>query len=247
MSTPEERLCDRKWRLRNSAWMLWGILSVGMLAFIGWAYVGIRTRRRAWILIAAGLLIFTVAYAAIVTPLALPGKGESGTPEQRSIQSTIGGVILVVWLGSTAAGWVANRKWLVWRANAQSADPWYATATAGRADPVASQSSVGETINRAVGEAIAPTVAASQSPGSRPMVELNSATRDELMQLPAVDGSTADKILVARGRSGGFSSPTDLVTLAGIPPHIFAPMQEYIAVEKSAPTEPIADGRRLEF
>jgi hypothetical protein len=56
-----------------------------------------------------------------------------------------------------------------------------------------------------------------KSPGP-PVVDVNSATRDQLMLLPGIKGAYADRILDERSRRGGFRSVDDLLGVKGIGP-----------------------------
>jgi competence ComEA-like helix-hairpin-helix protein len=48
------------------------------------------------------------------------------------------------------------------------------------------------------------------------IVDVNSATREQLMQLPGIKGAYADRILEYRSRRGGFSGIDDLLGVKGI-------------------------------
>jgi competence protein ComEA len=44
-------------------------------------------------------------------------------------------------------------------------------------------------------------------------LDLNTATRAELIRLPGIGGKTADRIIEERGRRGGFREVTDLLDI----------------------------------
>lgn len=279
MSTPEELLCSRTWRLRHSAWMLWGILSVGLFWVVGFAYIGVKARNRTWLLIAGGWLIYTIASFTIYTVFDMPEKGEASTP----LSSTMGGVGALAWIGGAVLAWFVNRKWLVWRAHNSKKGPWYAAATASGAPsaPATSQQATVDAAFRAaagVPAASAPAPAATAVPATRasarsPLpppppgtlyapgaeqasapLDLNSATRDQLAALPGLDAAWADHIISTRDRVGGFGDPSELVTAASVPPHVFAALRGSLtSTPRGAGAPPAAtpankpDGRRLEF
>ena len=59
-------------------------------------------------------------------------------------------------------------------------------------------------------------------------VDLNTATNEQLQQLPGVGDSTAQKILEYRKAHGKFTDPTQLIGVAGIGPKKFARIAPYI-------------------
>src|SRR6478672_10988144 len=122
--TPEEKLCSRTWRLRNSAGVLWSILSFGFLTGVGFLIRGVKAKNKLWIMMGVGFLVLGVGL------MVATGTYDSGTKEApiRSTASTIWGWI---WFSTFIAGVVLsiimNRKWLVSKAHAGDAK-WYAQA-----------------------------------------------------------------------------------------------------------------------
>lgn len=133
MRAPEELLCSRGWRLRHGLWMLWGILSFGLLWSIGFAIIGFRARNRTWLIFSAIWLAYLVAYIATSSALETPENGDPATP----MSSVFALALFASWIGGGVLAWFVNRKWLVWRAHNARRGPWYLTATAtpGAADP----------------------------------------------------------------------------------------------------------------
>jgi competence protein ComEA len=125
MSTPEELLCSRGWRLRHGLWMLWGILSFGMLWSIGFAIVGLRAKNQRWLIFSGIWLAFFIAWVAVSSAIDVPGKGEPSNP----ISSALDGAIFVSWILGGVLAWLENRKWLVWLAHNSHRGPWYVSAT----------------------------------------------------------------------------------------------------------------------
>lgn len=61
-------------------------------------------------------------------------------------------------------------------------------------------------------------------------VNLNTATKEELMTLPGIGESRADDIIAYRQTSGGFSSIEDIQNISGIKEKAFAKIRDYIEV-----------------
>ena len=269
MSTAEELLCNRVWRLRNGAWMLWGLVSFGLLWGVGFAIIGVRARNRTWLILSGIWVAFLIAYIAVVGVTDTPGKGEPSTP----ISSALGGALMVSFITGGALAWFVNRKWLIWLARNGRRRPWYSAAVS-TIGPISTES---ESPEAAVDRALrmpepahipamppvvapaeplvtSPAPAAAYAPGTvttpaPAQIDLNEATRDQLASLPGIDQAWAEHIINMRARVGGFRASADLVTVANVQPHVFAGIRDRIFVNltRTQKSAPAADGRRLEF
>lgn len=268
MSTPEELLCSRKWRLRQGAWMLFGWVPFALTAWAGYLIIGIRARNWKWIVTAVVFFTYGIAFFSVMSWVGGSGvqKGEP-IPEPYNVVSNITmWTSLLVWIGNAAVvQWFVNRKWLVWRAHHDKklSTPWYATATAGTvpAPPIPPQQQISEAFGAALNTtpptppaaplAAQATTGASEATAATPprILDVNSATTDELASLPGFDVAAAAAVVAARDQVGGFRELTDLVTRAGVKPHVLANIQDQLAITTppqntaAAPTH----GRRLEF
>src|SRR5271155_1718684 len=75
---------------------------------------------------------------------------------------------------------------------------------------------------------------AKKKPPAAP-VNLNTATAEQLQQVPGIGPSTADKILQMRKSYGAFKSVDDLLAIRGIGPKRLEKMRKYLTVAKAAP------------
>src|SRR5712691_12759129 len=83
---------------------------------------------------------------------------------------------------------------------------------------------------------------AKKKPPLKP-VNLNTATSQELQQVPGIGPATAEKILQMRKSYGAFKSVDDLLAIRGVGPKRLEKMRKYLTVGKLAaakPTKPSA-------
>lgn len=73
-------------------------------------------------------------------------------------------------------------------------------------------------------------------------IDINSATRHELMMLPGIGEKTADRIVEKRDELGGFQSAEDLMEVKGIGPGKYERMRGLITAEKNARVAPNPEG-----
>ena len=89
---------------------------------------------------------------------------------------------------------------------------------------------------------ISAQLAAKKKPPLAP-ININTATSEELQQVPGIGPVTAEKILQMRKSYGPFKSVDDLRAIRGIGPKRLEKMRKYLTVGKSASqkkAEPVA-------
>src|SRR6267378_4477932 len=74
--------------------------------------------------------------------------------------------------------------------------------------------------------------AGKKKPPAKP-VDLNTATSEELQQVPGIGPATAEKILQMRKSYGAFKSVDDLLSIRGIGKKRLEKMRKYLVVSKS--------------
>jgi comEA protein len=75
--------------------------------------------------------------------------------------------------------------------------------------------------------------AGKKKPPAKP-VNINTATSEELQQVPGIGPATADKILQMRKSYGAFKSVDDLLAIRGLGPKRLEKMRKYLTVGKPA-------------
>jgi hypothetical protein len=265
VTTPAERLCSRSWRLKNSVWLLPAILLVGLLTWASFLYIGLKARKRTW-LVASG--IFGAGAVLLVTLVTLTGDGSKET--STSGESIMGGVALVVWIGGIVYGAIANREWLKWKAHADEAGPWYGTGSATPVEPaVVPEPSVDDILlggHQPPRATPLPTPPPPPRPAPPPPppppppsgfgtqtapaagVDVNQASSGELQAAFDLKREVAERIVLERERSGGFTHAEDLMASGAVEPHVFAGMRSRIVVgPRPEPNPPSTRGRKLDL
>ena len=77
---------------------------------------------------------------------------------------------------------------------------------------------------------------AKKKPPAKP-VNINTATSEELQQVPGIGPATAEKILQMRKSYGAFKSVDDLLSIRGLGPKRLEKMRKYLTVGKPAPAK----------
>lgn len=251
--TPEEKLCSRWWRLRHSAWLLFSILSVGLLTWVGFLLIGIQSKKRYWLISAAGWGLVFVVYVVST------GQIESGTKEApvESFASDMQALgLFLMWFGGMIHSFTVRRAWLRWKAQ-KGATAWYANPATPQIPQAAPNLDTG-VLDRALRDqnhsqvqAAAPRVQHLSAPPivASNKIDLNHSSRSELKSVLQIDDAWADWVIATRDRLGGFSTVDQLMTEAQMPPHMFLAMRDRISPPSSVPgpASNAAAGRRLDL
>ena len=82
------------------------------------------------------------------------------------------------------------------------------------------------------GDGSGSTVPGSPSPADAgsTLINLNTATKEQLMTLPGIGEAKADAIIRYRTESGYFASPEDVMNISGIKNSIFEKIRDQITV-----------------
>lgn len=237
--TPEEKLCSRTWRLRNSLGVLWSILSFGLLTCVNFLSRGGRSKNKRWIGYGIGFGVIAIGL------LATTGTFESGTKEApvESTAGTVWGWIMIAnWIAGTWMSIATNRKWLLWKAHHED-QKWYSQATA-----------AGQNVQSSSAASPTPAPTFSTPAATTPIFHQANhgptATSDiNLMQLPdfervGFEYGAAQRILEVRQQRGPYQSFEQLVAVTGIPPHLLIPHRNVVSFAGTPEPLKDADGGR---
>ncbi|MEW9874100.1 ComEA family DNA-binding protein [Arthrobacter sp. HS15c] len=222
--------------MRNSAGVLWSILSFGFLTGVVFLIRGVKAKNKLWIQMGIGFLVLGLGL------MVATGFFESGTKEApiTSTASTIWGwTWFLTFIGGLVASFITNRKWLVWKAHAGDTK-WYAQAGTS-APPV--NTHTGSDPHAAAAAAFRSAVPTTPTPAAQPAppthfptpqsaplatVDVNAASAQDLAAL-GIDYATAERIVEARTSRGQFSSFEQLMSQAQVQPHLLIPHRQKLA------------------
>lgn len=230
--TPEEKLCSRRWRLRNSAGVLWTIFSFGFLTGVGILIRGVKAKNKLWIQMGIGFLVLGVGL------MVATGTYDSGTKEApiRSTASTVWGWIwFLTFIGGLVATFITNRKWLVWKAHAGDTK-WYAQA--GSSAPSISTNPAAGYDPNATSAAFRSVVPPPPAPpvqyappaqtfsghsAQSAAIDVNAAATHDFVAALGIAHAVAERIVQARQSQGQFTSFEQLMARAQVQPHLLIP------------------------
>ena len=167
------------------------------------------------------------------------GSFDPGTAENPSTSlgtDIWGWVMFANLVGGVTVSIVTNKKWLLWKANADDAK-WYSKVEDSQTQN--QPSAVHRFDSEAVANAfVSPTFPSADMPQTPPPganqhsalvdspsnnVDVNSATAHELVIALGINNETANHILSTRSTLGSFTSFDQLMTRTQVPPHLLLP------------------------
>jgi competence ComEA-like helix-hairpin-helix protein len=86
-------------------------------------------------------------------------------------------------------------------------------------------------------------VATAKKPPLKP-ININTATSEELQQVPGIGPVTADKILQMRKSYGAFKSVDDLLAVKGLGKKRLEKMRKYLTVSRAVASKPAANNQQ---
>ncbi|HEY0023915.1 MAG TPA: helix-hairpin-helix domain-containing protein [Longimicrobium sp.] len=219
------------WELLASWWVLLPLGSLGMLAWAGFLYAGVRTRNRPWIIAAV------VYFAAFVYALTLDGS------------NTAGFILIGIWVAGTVHAFVARPEFLIRLDVELSGD-------AARSSPAPRTTRVVpvDATHTPLAPPAAPKPPAPRVPAPPPgpasqaaaPVDLNAAPEAAVAALPGIGPILAQRAMQLREARGGFASVDDFGDALDLKPHILERIRALaFTTPRAAPPRPT--GRRVDY
>lgn len=270
-------LNDKKWRRSQSKWMLWIYLTLGLLGVIGFARIAIKTKNpvaKKYTYILSGILFVLFALGGLDNPTETVVDGKTVTDS--GTLGIIGTWLLLVNYGlQTFLSFKVNKIWLVHKAQDNNLD-WVQQNITVKGLAQTLVQSPQDLVKDALGidrseylAENAPTTAPpskktpppppKNSPPPPPpvnaiagsklqqLLNLNTASVEELIQVGGLDPVLAAKIIVQREKSQGFSSFDSFATTMQLQPHQIAKLKPIFVVDKPGGQQDSKPGRVLDI
>ena len=220
---------------RRRVMQVWPFFAfMGMGSSVSFIHAGVKHKIR-------NLVVFGVAYG-LLTALAIAiNYPTGGTAEKNSNTSTT--IVLLVWVVSTTHAFRVNKKH---RANALGISEMPGMPhTPPPVPPSASDDSF-ESLSSGYFASDKELNIRNDAVASAVPVDVNSADLQTLLGRLNLSPASAEQVLLARQSSGGFRKIEDFVRTAGLKPHEFAKIRNYVTItpiERENVPNQQADGR----
>ncbi len=229
-------LDDPRWRRRNSKWrhiIWWSAGAYGVFALV---FVAAKSKGKKAIMAAGVSVTLFVAFALVQAQIpvlsdselaALEGTSRVATPLENVSSAIIMAMIAFnIWMS-----FFLQKDWLVWVVSKKNQGSWVEqnlNIKTIRTEPVVQQPSTPKTdlVNEQPfvdsSDYLKPNSTASHDSKSETnleVVDLNNATKQDLLRIPGVDEPIASRILEARETRGHFRSFEDFSIALSLKPH----------------------------
>lgn len=255
MTTPDQLLADAKWRRRHSVYLTWAVLCG--LGFVSFLYTGLRAHKNRWIALGVLYGVLSIGTAIIGSALA-PDDPNADYPVGATLAylaffaTWVGSAVHAFherkeWLTWKAS--VAEQQ--PWYASS-TARPSTATVEPALAD-VGLDDATGDFLAAPRPNQVRPPPSAPRRPPPPPakeqrsahppvpaapavepeateLIDLNSASVDEIADLAGIGVALAKRIVEERTRRGGFSSVGEVADALRLQPHVLSRLQRAATV-----------------
>ncbi|HHW39154.1 MAG TPA: hypothetical protein GXX18_18285 [Bacillales bacterium] len=236
----------RVWEVRNSLWMLWAILTFGLLNYVSFFYVSYKVRQRKWFI--AGL-IYSILFILVMTATELPE--DHWFYNAALFTYIIGWIVSIVHVFKIRTEYLLRleAKLLSGPSEIQSLKRQiareYAQANSERADhsfskPIKNVLDT-ETTNQNEG------IQGNYSEGN--VIDINKATEEEVAKVPGIGTLFAKKVISIREEVGGYKSFSHFVEVLSVKPHLVEKIKPYLHFPEEAVPQQMKkyEGRIVDF
>src|SRR5690625_4688916 len=206
------------WKILNSLWVLVTFVPLGLVAYIGFFFIGIRANNRKWLV--TGFIYLILIMGSFVM---------TGTFDTEHIMSNIGvGILLTAWFSYMIHSFAVRQQYLniVFRRkvhyehglNTQVSKQVVDVSEMKEQQAKQTQLQNKKVENKEKQQKLTPPQ----------VININKATEEEISTLPSIHPFLAKNIVKAREKVNQFESIEHLATVVNIKPHILNKSKPYI-------------------
>ncbi|WP_289890233.1 helix-hairpin-helix domain-containing protein [Virgibacillus pantothenticus] len=222
------------WELRNSIWMLWAILTLGFFNYISFYYIYFRVKQRKWLFAALVYSLIFITWIIIAEIY----------PEKHWMTDVSFAIFLLGWIISIVHVFKIRKEYLL-RLEVKIAN--------GQKEIQSLREQIrqeyGSTVEAGSKVAPIPQEIKEQPEDTVKMIDINTATEDEVAGVPGIGALFAKKVMEAREREGGFTSFEHFVQTLSIKPHLAEKMRPFLVFPEKPSISSLkkSEGRIVDF
>ncbi len=234
---------SKRWEFLHSIWMLW-MLTLGFFNWVGFLYVGIRTRKPRWVAWGAFYslpfilaMLFAERSQAVMDTLVIP----------LTLILGVAGIVHALRIRPEYLRRLAARQ----GGGAARAETFYPPEQRRQMEPASGVPAVepsptSSSVNHRPVATHQQTAATISSPSIA--LDLNGATERELSSLPGVGPVLAKRAVAERAQRGGFGSVDEFGHILDLKPHVVERLRLLLTVgPRPAQTGAARTGRVIDF
>ncbi len=232
----------QRWEIRHSIWMLW-IFTLGFFNWVGFLYVGIRSRNQAWVAWGAFYsvpfilaMIFAERNQAIMSNVVVP----------LTVILGVAGIVHAFRIRPHYLRRLAARQ----RGGARPGTTFYPSEQRRQSPPASGVPAVEPPpTSSSVDHSPAADPQRTAATTSRPdmALDLNRATEGELASLPGVGPVLAKRAVAVRAERAGFGSVDELGHVLDLKPHVVERLRPLLTVGPRPEQTGGRTGRLVDF
>ncbi|MGQ4668129.1 ComEA family DNA-binding protein [Metabacillus halosaccharovorans] len=241
----------KAWELRNSIWMLWAILTFGALNYISFFYASYKVKRKKWFFAA---IIYSIIFilTMVVTEV---------VPIEHWFYDLTLAAYFIGWIFSIVHVFKIRPEYLL-RLEAIVSSGYkekeieslkrkisqeYVTTIS---NEDAQKSITSTTIHKQPKEFEQEAIKENKiSPSDIQIVNVNTASEQELAKVPGIGSIFAKKVISVRNQENGFKSFDHFVEILSIKPHLIEKIKPHLNFSESSDHDVVkkSEGRIVDF
>ncbi|ONK22684.1 hypothetical protein BLX87_15035 [Bacillus sp. VT-16-64] len=224
------------WELRNSIWMLWAILTFGFFNYVSFYYISFRVKQKKWFF--AALLYSSIFITTMVI---------NNIFSEEHWMLGVGAVFLIVgWAVSIIHVFKIRPEYLL-RLEAKMASGHKEREIQSLRKQITRE--YGGTVKSSSTVAPVQQTVKEKPEDTIQLIDINTASEDEIAEVPGIGALFAKKVVEARSGSNGFTSFDHFVEVLAIKPHLAEKMRPFLVFPEETENSSLekSEGRIVDF